>query len=118
MLRHNDISNTLSTALDRFKAMHWCEVNVDIDPRPWWQGFYADAAQAVGVSAVAGRRNVNHGLLLPILRHIPRSDHREGAVTPTPRSLRRLRPCANIGCYPLPTHTLITADVGAHTGYT
>ncbi|MGL3210594.1 UPF0149 family protein [Bradyrhizobium sp. BR 1433] len=69
-LRHNDISNTLSTTPGRFEPMHRREVNGDIDPRPWCQGFYA--AMRLRLSAWApllDAGNVNHGLLLPILRH-------------------------------------------------
>nr|WP_082905707.1 MULTISPECIES: YecA family protein [Bradyrhizobium] len=69
-LRHNEISNTLSTAPDRFEPMHRREVNGDIDPRPWCQGFYA--AMQLRPSAWApllDAGNVNHGLLLPILLH-------------------------------------------------
>ncbi|MBR0946292.1 YecA family protein [Bradyrhizobium liaoningense] len=69
-LRHNDISNTLSTAPDRFEPIHRRDVNGDIDPRPWCQGFYA--AMQLRLSAWApllDAANVTHGLLLPILLH-------------------------------------------------
>ncbi|WFU31238.1 UPF0149 family protein [Bradyrhizobium brasilense] len=69
-LRHNDISNTLSTAPDRFEPMHRRKLNGDIDPRPWCQGFYA--AMQLRLSAWAlllDAGNVSHGLLLPILLH-------------------------------------------------
>ncbi|WP_081335059.1 YecA family protein [Bradyrhizobium elkanii] len=69
-LRHNDISNTLSTAPDRFEPMHRRDVNGDIDPRPWCKGFYA--AMQLRLSAWApllDAGNGDHGLLLPILLH-------------------------------------------------
>jgi uncharacterized protein len=69
-LRHNDISNTLSTAPDRFEPIHRRKSNGDVDARPWCRGFYAamrlrmsDWAPLLDVG------NVNHGLLLPILLH-------------------------------------------------
>ena len=39
-LRHNDISNVLTTAPDRFELMHRRKPNGDVDPLPWCQGFY------------------------------------------------------------------------------
>jgi uncharacterized protein len=69
-LRHNDISNVLTTAPDRFKPMHRRDPNGNVDPCPWCQGFYA--AMRLRVSAWApllDASNVNHSLLLPILLH-------------------------------------------------
>ena len=86
-LRHNDISNTLSTAPDRFEPMHRRKPNGDIDPRPWCQGFYA--AMRLRISAWApllDASNVNHGLLLPILLHC-RDDQGRPLLGP-PRSGR------------------------------
>src|ERR1700693_442363 len=40
-LRHNDISNTLSTAPHRFTPIHGRKPNGDVDARPWCQGFHA-----------------------------------------------------------------------------
>jgi uncharacterized protein len=48
-LRHNDISNVLSTAPRRFAPVHGRKPNGDVDARPWCQG--------------------TRGLLLPILLH-------------------------------------------------
>jgi uncharacterized protein len=69
-LHHNEISNTLSTAPDRFKPMHRREASGDIDARPWCHGFYA--AMRLRISAWApllDLSSVHHGLLLPILLH-------------------------------------------------
>src|ERR1700751_2670347 len=69
-LRHNEISQTLSTTPRQFPPMHPREVNGDIDPRPWCQGFYV--AMRLRLSAWApllDASNVNHGLLLPVLLH-------------------------------------------------
>lgn len=68
--RHNDISNILSTAPDRFAPMHSRKPNSDIDARPWCQGFHA--AMRLRLSAWApllDMSNINYGLLLPILMH-------------------------------------------------
>jgi uncharacterized protein len=40
-LRHNDISNTLSTAPPRFTPIHRRKPSGDVDARPWCQGFHA-----------------------------------------------------------------------------
>ncbi|MCS3452286.1 MULTISPECIES: UPF0149 family protein [Bradyrhizobium] len=69
-MRHNDISNTLSTAPDRFAPLHRRKPNGDVDPRPWCQGFYA--AMRLKLSAWApllDTSKIDHGLLLPILLH-------------------------------------------------
>jgi uncharacterized protein len=68
--RHNDISNTLSKNPDRFEPIHQRKPNGDVDARPWCQGFHA--AMRLRLSAWAPLldiRNINHGLLLPILLH-------------------------------------------------
>lgn len=69
-LRHNEISQILSTTLRQFEPMHLRNPHGDVDPRPWCQGFYA--AMRLKLSAWApllDTGNVNHGLLLPILLH-------------------------------------------------
>ena len=69
-LRHNEISNTLSTTPDRFKPMHRREASGDIDARPWCQGFYA--AMQLRISAWApllDASNLHYGRLRPILMH-------------------------------------------------
>jgi len=68
--RHNEISNVLTTAPDRFEPMHQRKANGDVNPGPWCQGFYT--AMRLRLSAWApllDASNVNHGLLLPILLH-------------------------------------------------
>lgn len=69
-VRHNDISNTLSTAPDRFEPIYRRKPNRDIDARPWCRGFYA--AMQLRMSAWAPLLNaddINYGLLLPIFVH-------------------------------------------------
>ncbi|MBB4399190.1 YecA family protein [Bradyrhizobium sp. ERR14] len=89
-LRHNDISNTLSTAPDRFAPMHRPKPSGDVDPRPWCQGFYA--AMRLKLSAWApllDASNVNHGLLLPILLHC--RDDQGRPLLGSPRSGRETK---------------------------
>ncbi|WP_063623800.1 UPF0149 family protein [Bradyrhizobium sp. WSM1743] len=69
-LRHNEISQILSTTPRQFEPMHRRKINGAVDPRPWCQGFYA--AMRLRLSAWAPLldiSNVNHALLLPILLH-------------------------------------------------
>jgi len=69
-LRHNDISNILSTAPDQFEPIYRRKPNREVDARPWCRGFYS--AMQLRMSAWAPLLNVddiNHGLLLPILLH-------------------------------------------------
>ena len=69
-VRHNDISNILSTAPDRFEPIYRRKPNRDIDARPWCRGFYA--AMQLRMSAWAPLLNtddINYGLLLPIFVH-------------------------------------------------
>ncbi|WP_275199677.1 UPF0149 family protein [Bradyrhizobium sp. CSA207] len=105
--RHNEISNVLTTAPDRFEPMHQRKANGDVDLGPWCQGFYT--AMRLRLSAWApllDASNVNHGLLLPILLHCrddqgrPRSDRHQWTfcATPTPIFQRPSRPRANTGC--------------------
>jgi uncharacterized protein len=87
-LRHNEISQTLSTTPRQFAPMHRREANGDIDPRPWCQGFYA--AMRLRSSAWApllDASNVNHGLLRPILLHC--RDDQDRPLLGSPRSGRQ-----------------------------
>ncbi|MGY4291821.1 uncharacterized protein ACVWXO_011087 [Bradyrhizobium sp. LM2.7] len=89
-LRHNEISQILSTTPSQFEPMHRRKANGDVDPRPWCQGFYA--ATRLRPSAWApllDASNVNHGLLLPILLHC-RDDQGRPRLGP-PRSGRETR---------------------------
>jgi len=69
-VRHNDISNILSTAPSRFEPISPRKPNRGIDARPWYEGFYA--AMKLRMSAWALLLNTDdsdHGLLLPIFVH-------------------------------------------------
>ena len=69
-LRHNDISNILSTASNRFEPMHRRKPDGDVDPRPWCRGFYAAMRLRMSDWApLLDTSNADHGLLLPILLH-------------------------------------------------
>nr|WP_247804861.1 hypothetical protein [Bradyrhizobium sp. 191] len=123
----------LSTTPSQFEPMHRRKANGDVDPRPWCQGFYA--ATRLRPSAWApllDASNVNHGLLLPILLHcLSRRSGPAAARTATKRardqgfSAQRPRRSSSgrrghapiLDADPLRSRPLITADVGAHTGY-
>ena len=87
-VRHNEISQILSTTPRQFAPMHRREANGDIDARPWCQGFYA--AMRLRLSAWApllDASNVNHGMLRPILLHC--RDDQGGPLLGSPRSGRK-----------------------------
>ncbi|MGY3412799.1 hypothetical protein ACVWZV_008965 [Bradyrhizobium sp. GM5.1] len=81
-LRHNEISQILSTTPSQFEPMHRRKANGDVDPRPWCQGPSAWAP-------LLDASNGNHGLLLPILLHC-RDDQGRPLLGP-PRSGRENR---------------------------
>jgi uncharacterized protein len=67
---HNNISNTLSTAPNRFTPIHRTKPNGDIDARPWCQGFHAAMQPRILAWApLLDTDNISHALLLPILVH-------------------------------------------------
>src|SRR5882757_5403439 len=68
--RHNDISNTLSTAPHQFEPIHQRKPNGEVDARPWCLGFHAAMQPRLSAWApLLDTRNINHGLLRSILRH-------------------------------------------------
>jgi uncharacterized protein len=67
---HNAISNTLSTNPKQFEPIHPRKPNGDVDARPWCLGFHAAMQPRLSAWApLLDTRNINHGLLLPILLH-------------------------------------------------
>ena len=67
---HNGISNTLSNNPKRFEPIHQRKPNGDVDARPWCLGFHAAMQPRLSAWApLLDTRNINHGLLLPILLH-------------------------------------------------
>lgn len=95
-LRHNEISQILSTTPGQLAPMHRRKINGDVDPRPWCQGFYG--AMRLRLSAWApllDTSNVNHGLLLPILLHC-RDDQEQPLLGPPQSSRETWRAYADI----------------------
>ncbi len=67
---HNAISNTLSANANKFEPIHPRKPNGDVDASPWCRGFPAAMQPRLSAWApVLDTRNINHGLLLPILLH-------------------------------------------------
>jgi uncharacterized protein len=65
-VRHNDISNILSTAPDRFEPIHRIRPNREVDARPWCEGFYAAMRLRMGAwSPLLNTDDIDLGLLLP-----------------------------------------------------
>jgi uncharacterized protein len=80
---HNAISNTLSNNPTRFEPIHLRKPNGDVDARPWCRGFHAAMQPRLPAWApLLDIRNVNHGLLLPILLHCV-DDHGHPLLGPT-----------------------------------
>ena len=74
---HNAISNTLSNNPKQFEPIHQRKPNGDVDARPWCRGFHAAMQPRLSAWApMLDTRNINHGLLLPILLHEKVRDHR------------------------------------------
>jgi uncharacterized protein len=111
---HNAISKTLSNYPDRFAPIHHRESNGDVDARSWCRGFHTAMQPRLSAWApLVDIRNVNHGLLLPVLLHCvdnhadrcsgrqPRAPRPQNfCATLTAISQRPSRPCASIGCRP------------------
>src|SRR5450755_5185601 len=129
---HNAISNTLSNNPTRFEPIHLRKPNGDVDARPWCRGFHAAMQPRLPAWApLLDIRNVNHGLLLPILpalRGRPRaSAARTDEEGPRDRSISARRPhrypsprrshAPVLDADPLRPRRLITAYVDAHAGY-
>src|SRR5216684_1396434 len=80
---HNAISNTLSNNPTRFEPIHLHKPNGDVDARPWCLGFHAAMQPRLSAWApLLDTRNINHGLLLPILLHRV-DDQRHPLLGPT-----------------------------------
>jgi yecA family protein len=70
LMRHNAISNTLSTAPESFEPLFLRNADGDADARPWCMGFYAVMKlRLMAWSRLLTPRTIEHGLLLPILFH-------------------------------------------------
>jgi uncharacterized protein len=70
LMRHNAISNTLSTKPDSFKPLFLRKPNGEVDARPWCMGFYAVMKlRLLAWSRLMSPNTIENGLLLPILFH-------------------------------------------------
>jgi len=103
-LRHNEISQILSTTPRQFEPMHRRNPNGVVDPRPWCQGFYA--AMRLRISARASLPCCCPSCyIVAMMRAVRRSDRNEAAaragtffVMRTSISQQPSRRCANTGC--------------------
>jgi uncharacterized protein len=69
-VRHNDISNVLSTAPDRFEPIYRIKPNREVDARPWCEGFYAAMQLRMAAwSPLLNTDDIDQDLLLPIFVH-------------------------------------------------
>jgi len=128
--RHNDISNTLSTAPHQFEPIHQRKPNAS-RCTSLCLGFHAAMQPRLSAWApLLDTRNINHGLLRSILRHCvgrPRaSADRIAKEGPQDRGISAARhtdipavvePCPILDADPLRPRRLITACVEAHAGY-
>jgi uncharacterized protein len=70
LMRHNEISNALSTRPEGFKPLFLRGPNGEVDARPWCMGFYAVIKLRLLVwSRLMSPAAAEHRLLLPILFH-------------------------------------------------
>ena len=70
LMRHNVISNTLSTKPKSFEPLFLRRPNGGIDPQPWCMGFYAVMKlRLLTWSRLMSPNAIEHRLLLPILSH-------------------------------------------------
>jgi uncharacterized protein len=89
---HNEISNLLSTAPERFEPIYRRKASGGVDVRPWCLGFYAAMKlRLTAWSPLLDRDNPQHALLLPILLNCV-DEHRSPVVpTSDDAHVRRLR---------------------------
>ena len=91
LMRHNAISNTLSTKPESFKPLFLRGPNGEVDPRPWRLGFYAVVKlRLLTWSRLMSPDAMEHRLLLPILSHCVDTEgrpvlnaHRRGLANPS-----------------------------------
>ncbi len=70
LMRHNAISNTLSTKPERFEPLFERKPDGEVDARPWCMGFYAVMnLRLLTWSRLMNPNAIEYGLLLPILFH-------------------------------------------------
>ncbi len=70
LMRHNAISNTLSTKPESFQPLFLSGPEGEVDPRPWCIGFYAIMKlRLLAWSRLMNPNTIEHALLTPILSH-------------------------------------------------
>lgn len=70
LIRHNAISNTLSTKPESFEPLFLRRPDGEVDARSWCMGFYAVMKlRLLAWSRVLNPNTIEHRLLLPILFH-------------------------------------------------
>jgi uncharacterized protein len=70
LMRHNAISDTLSTKPESFEPLFVRAANGDVDAQPWCMGFYAVMKlRLLSWSRLLSPNTIEHALLLPILFH-------------------------------------------------
>ena len=112
LMRHNAISQTLSTRPESFEPLFVRSPDGEVDPQPWCMGFYAVMKLRLLVwSRLFSPDRTEHALLRPILIHCV-DDAGRPALPPATRSPgtrhspdttgatfpQRSRPCASSGC--------------------
>ena len=69
-MRHNEISNTLSTKPESFEPLFLRTLDGEVDARPWCMGFYeVMKLRLLTWSRLMSPNAIEHVLLLPILFH-------------------------------------------------
>jgi yecA family protein len=70
LMRHNAISETLSTTPESFEPLFLRSPDDEMDPRPWCMGFYAVMKlRPLAWSRLMNPSSIKHKLLRPILIH-------------------------------------------------
>lgn len=91
LMRHNAISDTLSTKPESFEPLFLRTPDGEVDPQPWCMGFYAVLKlRLFSWSRLLSPNVIEHALLLPILFHCIDEDRRPMlARAPTPEPFAR-----------------------------
>jgi uncharacterized protein len=85
LMRHNAISETLSTKPESFKPLFARTADGEVDARPWCMGFYAVMKlRLLAWSRLLSPNTIENALLLPILFHCVDDDGRP-VLAPRPR---------------------------------
>lgn len=84
LMRHNAISETLSTRPQSFEPLFLRMADGGVDARPWCMGFYTVMKlRLLAWSRLLSPNTIEHALLLPILIHCVDDDGRPLRVPPS-----------------------------------